>query len=147
MKTRRFWILLVVIFATMLLAACGAPAAAPTATPIPPTAVPPTDTPIPPTPVPPTPTPNPTPKETVRMPRVGFPHEGFMEIGEISSKALEGNLLGDPTTRRYVVYLPPGYDEESKRYPVLYNMHYFSGQGGDYFELAGGKTGSVDHQW
>ncbi len=59
MKTMRFCLLLVVIFATMLLIACGAPAAEPTATPIPPTPVPPTDTPIPPTPVPPTATPIP----------------------------------------------------------------------------------------
>jgi len=49
MKTMRFCLLLVVIFATVLLAACGAPAAAPTTTPIPPTPVPPTATSVPPT--------------------------------------------------------------------------------------------------
>lgn len=59
MKTKQFCLLLLVVIAIALLAACGAPATAPTATPIPPTAtpvlptataVPPTDTPTPETP-------------------------------------------------------------------------------------------------
>ena len=64
-KLRWLSICAVLLIAT-LLAACAAPAAVPTATPIPPTAVPPTDTPIPPTatPVPPTATPVPAAADT-----------------------------------------------------------------------------------
>ncbi|MCO6451399.1 MAG: alpha/beta fold hydrolase [Caldilineales bacterium] len=120
MKTQNvhLCVLAVVLLATMFLAACGAPAAA---------------TSVPPASRPPTPTPNPVPMETVRVSSAGFPGEGFMEIGEFSSEALANNLIGDTTTRRYYVYLPPGYDDTSKRYPVVYMMHYFSGRAGDWF--------------
>ena len=43
--------------------------------------------------------------------------------GEITSQALANNLLGDPTTRKYYIYLPPGYDTSDKRYPVVYVLH------------------------
>ena len=43
--------------------------------------------------------------------------------GEITSQALANNLLGDPTTRKYYIYLPPGYDASDKRYPVVYVLH------------------------
>ena len=41
----------------------------------------------------------------------------------MTSLALEGNLLGDPTTRGYYIYLPPGYESSDKRYPVVYVLH------------------------
>lgn len=44
------------------------------------------------------------------------------------SKVLEGNFLHDPTTRRVVVYLPPGYDE-TRRYPVVFILVGFTGRG------------------
>ncbi len=123
MKTKRFCLLLIVISVTMFLAACGAPAAAPTATPIPPTAVPPTDTPIPPTatPVPPAATSVPPTPKPVQ------PGESTLELGEITSEALEGNLLGDPATREFVIYLPPSYATSDSRYPVVYALHGFTG--------------------
>ncbi|MGB4975265.1 MAG: hypothetical protein WBR35_00830, partial [Anaerolineae bacterium] len=97
---------LVILVLAALLAACAGPAAVPTATPVPPTAtpVPPTATPIPPTatPVPPTATPGKV--ETKK--------------GEITSQALAGNLLGDPTTREFYVLLPSSYATSDKRYPV-----------------------------
>jgi enterochelin esterase-like enzyme len=38
-----------------------------------------------------------------------------------TSRALEGNPLGDPTTRAVAVYLPPGHDDHADRhYPVIY---------------------------
>ncbi|MGB4803567.1 MAG: alpha/beta fold hydrolase [Anaerolineae bacterium] len=103
----------VILVLAALLAACAGPAAVPTATPVPPTAtpVPPTATPVPPTPVLPTATP------------------GKIETkkGEITSQALAGNLLGDPTTREFYVLLPSSYATSDKRYPVVYVLHGYMG--------------------
>ncbi|MBK9232743.1 MAG: hypothetical protein IPO15_18355 [Anaerolineae bacterium] len=103
----------VILVLAALLAACAGPAAVPTATPVPPTAtpVPPTATPVPPTPVLPTATP------------------GKIEAkkGEITSQALAGNLLGDPTTREFYVLLPSSYATSDKRYPVVYVLHWYTG--------------------
>lgn len=42
----------------------------------------------------------------------------------LNSKALLGNLAGDPTTRDLTIYLPPGYDRsKTRRFPVLYLLH------------------------
>jgi len=54
--------------------------------------------------------------------------EGDARIDFLDSKALAGNPLGDPATRPVVVYLPPGYDDGgSRRYPVLYVLHGYTG--------------------
>ncbi len=45
------------------------------------------------------------------------------------SHTLEGNPLGDPTTRRVPVYLPPGYEEGGVRYPVVFLLSGFTGRG------------------
>lgn len=57
-----------------------------------------------------------TPKGTVRCERV-------------QSRALEGNLPGDPHIRDLFVYLPPGYDKGSERYPVAWCLSGFTGRG------------------
>ena len=45
---------------------------------------------------------------------------GTVEIHAIESACLRGNVLGDPSTRDVVVYLPPGYAESgSRRYPLI----------------------------
>jgi len=47
---------------------------------------------------------------------------------EITSRALEGNALGDVTQRPLYVYLPPGYDDEpGRRYPTVYVLQGFFG--------------------
>jgi S-formylglutathione hydrolase FrmB len=46
----------------------------------------------------------------------------------IESKALRGNLLGDPTVRELRVYLPAGYDS-GRRYPLLVDLVGFTGSG------------------
>ena len=46
---------------------------------------------------------------------------------EFTSDALAGNLLGDPATRKYVVYLPPSYTNGEGAYPVVYALHGFTG--------------------
>ncbi len=57
-----------------------------------------------------------TPKGTVRCDRV-------------ESRVLEGNLPGDPHVRDLFVYLPPGYDRGSERYPVAWCLSGFTGRG------------------
>lgn len=42
----------------------------------------------------------------------------------IHSKALQ-NTGGENADRRISVYLPPGYDQSNKRYPVIYYLHGF----------------------
>lgn len=53
---------------------------------------------------------------------------GNLFIDAIESPALRDNPLGDPWIRPLAVYTPPGYDPEaSKRYPVLYCLHGYTG--------------------
>jgi hypothetical protein len=53
---------------------------------------------------------------------------GALGIDVVESPALRGNALGDPSERPLAVYTPPGYDpESSKRFPVLYVLHGFTG--------------------
>jgi S-formylglutathione hydrolase FrmB len=53
---------------------------------------------------------------------------GNLHLDFIESEALAGNPLGDSPRRPVPVYLPPGYDDEgSRRYPVLYVLHGYSG--------------------
>jgi len=43
---------------------------------------------------------------------------------KVHSRALEGNLEGEPADRNVIVYLPPDYaSSKSRRYPVLYGLH------------------------
>ena len=46
---------------------------------------------------------------------------------KIKSAALEGNLLGEPAEQEVAVYLPPGYESGTTRYPVLYLLHGIGG--------------------
>jgi Putative esterase len=53
---------------------------------------------------------------------------------EYRSQVLADNPLGDPATRRFDVWLPPGYDEghgagRGRRYPVLYDLVGYTGSG------------------
>jgi enterochelin esterase-like enzyme len=48
---------------------------------------------------------------------------GRVVDAEFTSKALEGNLVGVDPRRRIKVYLPPGYERTSVRYPVIYYVH------------------------
>jgi enterochelin esterase-like enzyme len=54
-------------------------------------------------------------------------YRGSLEIVQLESAALKGNLLGDPARRDILVYLPPSYHQSSdRRYPVIYLLHGFS---------------------
>lgn len=53
---------------------------------------------------------------------------GTLHIDGVDSPALRDNPLGDPSIRPLAVYTPPGYDPEgSRRYPVLYGLHGYTG--------------------
>jgi enterochelin esterase-like enzyme len=59
---------------------------------------------------------------------------GTIVVLEHDSRVLRDNPLGDPSTRKVAVWLPPGYDEgrvraRGKRYPVLFDMVGFMGSG------------------
>jgi S-formylglutathione hydrolase FrmB len=41
----------------------------------------------------------------------------------MTSEALAKSLIGDPTSQDYYVYLPPGYNTNDNRYPVVYVLH------------------------
>ncbi len=64
------------------------------------------------------------------MPTHSFaPLRGSLETLTIASRALEGNLLGDPTTRQVVVYLPEGYEDGADEYPLMVDLVGFTGSG------------------
>ncbi len=54
--------------------------------------------------------------------------DGEVHVDCITSSALQGNALGDSAQRPVVVYTPPQYDSAgSRRYPVLYCLHGYTG--------------------
>jgi len=56
--------------------------------------------------------------------------QGTTVIERFESHALKGNPLGDPHVREIPVYLPPSYEKDrSRRYPVIYWLHGFTGIG------------------
>jgi S-formylglutathione hydrolase FrmB len=52
---------------------------------------------------------------------------GRLERATIDSQLLRGNVLGDPHERPVMVYLPPGYDDSSARYPTVYVLQGYTG--------------------
>ncbi|MDX6769719.1 MAG: alpha/beta hydrolase [Elusimicrobiota bacterium] len=55
---------------------------------------------------------------------------GRLQLETLSSLVLKGNPLGDPRRREIPVYLPPSYGTvKTRRYPVLYYLHGFTGTG------------------
>jgi enterochelin esterase-like enzyme len=55
--------------------------------------------------------------------RVELELKGTWEEIEFTSQALKGNLVGDPDTRFVRIYLPPGYESSTDRYPVVFGLH------------------------
>jgi Putative esterase len=52
---------------------------------------------------------------------------GRVEEGVVDSALLRDNPLGDPHQRPVYVYLPPGYDDSDRRYPVVYTIQGYTG--------------------
>jgi enterochelin esterase-like enzyme len=64
--------------------------------------------------------------------------KGSVEVFELRSRALEGNLVGDSSVRSVSVYLPPGYaDDKTRRYPVVYLLHVFTDSDAKWFGRGG----------
>ena len=55
--------------------------------------------------------------------------KGRIQLFDVFAGSLEGNPLKDPSIRTTPVYLPPGYDQGTERYPVVYFLHGFTGTG------------------
>lgn len=53
--------------------------------------------------------------------------KGTLETHRIESKALATNPLGDPSTRRLLIYLPVGHNQSRGALPAVYFLHGFSG--------------------
>jgi len=66
------------------------------------------------------------------MPRIrsaiGWPRGRVVRLKH-RSRVLEGNPWGDPARRQLPVYLPAGYDEGSRRFPVLWALAPFTNSG------------------
>ncbi|HUF48496.1 MAG TPA: alpha/beta hydrolase-fold protein [Vicinamibacterales bacterium] len=63
---------------------------------------------------------------------------GVVEVFELRSRALEGNLVGDSPVRDVSVYLPPSYGTDAaRRYPVVYLLHGFTDTDAKWFGRAG----------
>src|SRR5688500_17402432 len=60
------------------------------------------------------------------------PSAGSIVHELVHSPALEGNLLGDTADQPVAIYLPPGYADTSRRYPVLYLLHGIGGSPQDW---------------
>ncbi|HEX3551262.1 MAG TPA: alpha/beta hydrolase-fold protein [Candidatus Elarobacter sp.] len=71
---------------------------------------------------------------------------GALHVDFVDSAALRDNALGDPSVRPVAVYTPPGYDPEgSRRYPVLYCLHGYTGDVGGLIATRAWETNVV--QW
>jgi enterochelin esterase family protein len=54
---------------------------------------------------------------------------GTIRVERFESAVLRGNLPGDPHVRDLHLYLPPGYDAGTRRYPVIWCLAGFTGRG------------------
>ncbi|NKI35525.1 enterochelin esterase [Wenzhouxiangella sp. XN79A] len=54
---------------------------------------------------------------------------GRVDRFALDSACLAGNPLGDPSTRDVHVYLPPGYDDTDRAFPVLYSLAAYTSSG------------------
>jgi Putative esterase len=57
---------------------------------------------------------------------------GRLEKITLDSTLLRGNPLGDPHRRPLQVYLPPGYRDEGRRFPVVYLLPGYGGSAGSW---------------
>lgn len=70
--------------------------------------------------------------------------QGTLEEIRVFSPALEGNLERNDPERGVFVYLPPGYAETDKRYPVVYFLHGYGVSARVYVEGVLRLPGAVD---
>jgi S-formylglutathione hydrolase FrmB len=64
---------------------------------------------------------------------------GTLERVKVHGRSLEGNLLGESPAPDVSIYLPPGYaTDRTRRYPVVYLLHGYTGTDLGYFNNNGG---------
>jgi S-formylglutathione hydrolase FrmB len=60
--------------------------------------------------------------------------KGTLERVKVHGKSLEGNLLGESSSPEVSIYLPPSYNtDRTRRYPVVYLLHGYTGTDLGYF--------------
>ena len=63
-----------------------------------------------------------------------LPLKGSLERVKVFGKSLEGNLMGESASPDVSIYLPPSYAKDrSRRYPVVYLLHGYTGTDLSYF--------------
>jgi enterochelin esterase-like enzyme len=60
-------------------------------------------------------------------------YKGRLDQTTYTSELLRGNPLGDPHERPVLVYVPPGYDDSTDRYPSIYVTMGYTGHLGMWF--------------
>jgi len=63
--------------------------------------------------------------------------QGKLEQIQVMGESLRGNLEGDDPNRTVYVYLPPGYGNTGKRYPVVYFLHGYAADAKFYVDTIG----------
>lgn len=53
--------------------------------------------------------------------------QGKLLKREFMAASLQNNIAGEDAMRQLTVYLPPNYEKETKRYPVIYVLHGYGG--------------------
>jgi S-formylglutathione hydrolase FrmB len=70
------------------------------------------------------------------------PLKGTLERVKVHGASLEGNLMGESASPEVSIYLPPSYaTDRTRRYPVVYMLHGYTGTDLGYF----GPTGRQAH--
>ncbi len=64
-----------------------------------------------------------------------MPIRGTIDWVRHESQILWGNALGDPHIRDLIVYLPPGYADLDRRFPVIYCLTGFTGTGAMFLNI------------
>ena len=69
---------------------------------------------------------------------------GTFEKISVHGPSLDGNLAGDSAEREVFVYLPPGYQDSGRGYPVVYFLHGYAVGAQAYVDRVLNLPGSVD---
>ncbi|MDN3723425.1 alpha/beta hydrolase-fold protein [Aequorivita sp. SDUM287046] len=59
---------------------------------------------------------------------------GRIVVNKFLAPSIEGNRGGENPLRQISVYLPPGYDDSTKKYPTIYFLHGFNSSDTEMFE-------------
>ena len=66
--------------------------------------------------------------------------EGKIITQKFLAASIQNNKGGEDANRRLTIYLPPGYENSTERYPVLYFLHGFAADDDDMMKFIGFKS-------